>query len=194
MIEIKFKCPSCGQPIQCPPGHAGENIPCPGCATLIRVPPAGELAESPVPPSNDSPFPPADGSEKVSYVPIEQLTDAKTSTHPATSGSSREKSTPSDSRDSAINPSPSPAGADAHSMELRCTCPVCQAQLRISITAESTSHEASETANNSGPEHLSMKDRERQIEAARKAHAAQPAHPTIKPRLDKILDGSTSGT
>lgn len=191
MIEIKFKCPSCSQPIQCPPGHAGENIPCPGCATLIRVPPAGELAESPVPPGNDSPFPPADSSEKVSYVPIEPLREGSISAQPAVRSSSQ-TSEPADATQSAPRPEPSPADVAAHSLELRCTCPVCQSQLRISIAAESTSRELSAPASESEPEHLSLQERERQIEAARKAHVAQAPYPTIKPRLDKILDSSAS--
>ena len=47
MSELKFTCPTCGQPIQCELAHAGENIPCPGCAALIRIPAIGAPAEPP---------------------------------------------------------------------------------------------------------------------------------------------------
>lgn len=65
MRELRFTCPSCGQHVQCPLDHAGENIPCPSCAQLIRVPETGALVEV-KPAVKENPF---DTDEsKVSYT------------------------------------------------------------------------------------------------------------------------------
>jgi DNA-directed RNA polymerase subunit RPC12/RpoP len=67
MSDLKFSCPSCGQHIQCPEDHAGENIPCPECAHLIRVPVSATLVPQPSEVAAHAALAPGDES-KVSYT------------------------------------------------------------------------------------------------------------------------------
>lgn len=75
--ELRFTCPSCGQHVQCPLDHAGENIPCPSCAQLIRVPENGTIVEvkSPAQDAQDNPF--ATDESKVSYTRTKPVDDSK---------------------------------------------------------------------------------------------------------------------
>jgi hypothetical protein len=193
MNEIKFSCPSCKQHIQCDPSHIGENVPCPGCATLIRVPGLAELAESPIA-ENEDVFAMSltTSAEKVSYAPA-QPTDnppEKPSEQFAPNGDSSDNSASPSSETGAEQKTA--AVAASHSLDLHCVCPVCQARLQISIKAEPASDDASALAPKPASEPLSLAERERQIEAARKNQAAT-LYPQLKPRLDKILETTVAG-
>lgn len=79
MRELRFTCPSCGQHVQCPLDHAGENIPCPSCAQLIRVPETGTLVEA-KPAAKENPF---DTEEsKVSYTTTKGTVEPDPNTAP----------------------------------------------------------------------------------------------------------------
>ena len=180
MKELKFKCPSCGQHIQCDWKHAGENVPCPGCATLIRVPLEGDLDDATVP------APATGDTEKVSYTAPKMAADTEPKKSPAPSPSAASTPIPPVAADKAT-----PATAQA--AELHCVCPVCQSELRISVEPDSARNNAPAAAKSPAPSigPLPLSERERQIAAAR----ARTLHTTSeKPHLDRILSGGTVET
>jgi len=177
MKELKFKCPSCGQHIQCDWKHAGENVPCPGCATLIRVPLEGDLDDATVP------APATGDTEKVSYTAPKMAADTEPKKSPAPSPSAASTPVAADKA--------TPATAQA--AELHCVCPVCQSELRISVEPDSARNNAPAAAKSPAPSigPLPLSERERQIAAAR----ARTLHTTSeKPHLDRILSGGTVET
>jgi ribosomal protein S27E len=190
MKELKFKCPSCGQHIQCDWKYAGENVPCPGCATLIRVPHEGDVTDVPSPPTEASPVPPVTGeAEKVSYIHMKPADGTEPKKSPAAPERAEATSTssPPANPDPPVAPKPElpPAAHAPHALELHCVCPVCQSALRILVEPEphlEAVHHAAPTS----AEQLPPAERERQIAAGRERVLHKM---TEKPRLDRILGG-----
>ena len=188
MTEIKFACPSCGQAIQGNPECANQNVPCPSCATLIRVPADAEFTESPELAPDANPF--QSPEAKVSYAEAGESQQQQETIAASPSNLARSKPV------SAIREQLEASSPISRPAELHCTCPVCQSELRISVTAGAHTKpnpvgdrlpESSAFGTKPQPseQHLSLAEREKKIAAAREAHPV--LHPTTKPRLDRIL-------
>jgi|GEM_PF-4383452 hypothetical protein len=188
MKEIKFLCPSCGQRIQFEPGHAGENVPCPSCATMIRLPLTAEPIES-TEVENDASLFSSPGGEKVSYAPIPATVGLKDEAETNQVIANKPQKSSASPASTMSNPERNHTAAEVHEIDLHCACPMCQSRLHISIREDSSPIGLQASHHGSPPEHLSIAEREKLIENARKAHPVMSPNAQLKPRLDKILGG-----
>ena len=166
MSLVKFECPVCNQNMECERACSGNVIHCPGCGAEIRIPfhnPAELLGTI----------------SRAELVALPPGTASHDATHPGTEHQT-----------------------EKHEHEAKVNCPACQAELKVVIPdkgAASTSllrappapeRKEPPPAETAHPDlaHMSLEEREKQIARAREENPVQ-ANPTMKPRLDYVLEG-----